>query len=166
MTAPHHRRELSPRPRTEGSYVGPLQQEARYSRWRAGPLTFGPLGRVAITVVVVLVGVSTMVGGFNPAWLWFLSGYAVAATLILKQTWKKVRIPDTEAPRPPPEAHARHPVLFRPIDRRVLLGGCGLIAATAVFLGVRSMSLFSLFMPIAALLLLGVGLFIAWLSGV
>jgi hypothetical protein len=26
-----------------------------YSRWRAGPTTFGPVGRIAITVVVLLV---------------------------------------------------------------------------------------------------------------
>ena len=89
-------RELSPRPRTEGTYVGPLQPEVRYSRWRAGPLTFGPAGRIAITVVVVLFGSSIVLGGFNPASLWFLSGYVTAATLILKQTWTNVKVPASD----------------------------------------------------------------------
>jgi hypothetical protein len=159
-------REMSPRPSAEGSYVGPMQQEVRYSRWRAGPLTFGPLGRVAITVVVVLVGLSTMVGGFNPAWLWFLGGYMVAATLILKQTWKKVRIPDSEARRLPAEPHPRHPVLSRQVEPKILWGALSLVAVAAVVAVVRSMGVDDLFLPIAALVMLGVALFLAWLSGV
>jgi len=162
--------ELSPRPRTEGTYVGSLQPETRYSRWRAGPLTFGPAGRIAITVLVVLFGSGIVVGGFNPASLWFLSGYVTAATLILKQTWTKVRIPDADAEaesgRPPSPSQTRHPVLFRRVDPRILFGAIGLIAAAAVFGAVRSKGAYELFLPIAALVTLAVGLFLAWLSGI
>ena len=146
----------------------PLQTQVRYSRWRAGPLTFGPSGRLAITVVVVLVGAGSLVGGFNPAMLWFLSGYVVAATLILKQTWTKVRIPENEveAPPPPPGSRARHGVLLRPIHPRILFGAITLITVGAVFAVTRSMGASDLFLPIAALVTVGVGLFLAWLSGI
>ena len=163
-------RELSPRPRIEGTYVGPLQPEVRYSRWRAGPLTFGPAGRIAITVVVVLFGSSIVLGGFNPASLWFLSGYVTAATLILKQTWTRVRVPASDATsesRPsPPASHTRHPLLFRRVDPRILYSALALIAAAGVFAAMRSKGANDLFMPIAARVTLVVGLFLAWLSGI
>ena len=165
-------RELSPRPKDEGNYIEPLRPQVSYSRWRAGPLTFGPLGRVIITVVVVLVGSGFVVGGFNPAMLWMLSGYVVAATLILKQTWTRVRIPDAEiaaaadAPSPSSELRTRHPVLFRRIDPRLLCGALGLIAVALVFAITRSMSVDKLFLPIAAILLVGVGIVQAWLAGI
>jgi hypothetical protein len=167
-------RELSPRPSDAGNYVAPLLTPPRYSRWRAGSLTFGPVGRVAITVVVVLVGSGFVTGGFNPAMLWMLSGYVVAATLILKQTWARVRIPDAEVeagdtagtPSPSSELRARHPVLFKRIDPRILCGAAGVIAVALVFAITRSMSVDKLFLPIAALLLVGVGLVQAWLSGI
>ena len=145
-----------------------MQPETRYSRSQAGPLTFGPAGRIAITVIVILFGSSLFVGGFNPASLWFLSGYVTAATLILKQTWTKVKVhePDdaTEARTPAP-SHARHPLLFRRVNPRLLYAMLGLIAVTALFAAVRAKGADDLFLPVAALLTLGVGLFLAWLSG-
>jgi len=165
-------RELSPRPSDVGNYVEPMRPQVRYSRWIAGPLTFGPLGRVIITVVVVLVGSGFVMGGFNPAMLWMLSGYVVAATLILKQTWTRVRIPDAEVEAegesrsPSSELRARHPVLFHRIDPRILCGALGLIAVAIVFAVTRSMSVGNLFLPIAAILLVGVGILQAWLAGV
>jgi len=163
-------RELSARPRTEGTYVAPFERPIRYSRWRAGTLTFGPIGRVAITVVVVLVGAGFVIGGFNPAMLWSLMGYVVAATLILKQTWAKVKIPEgeaeTEAGHPPNELHARHPVLFHRIDARILWGALGVMAVALMFALTRSMGAQNLFLPIAALITAGIAIFLARLSGV
>ena len=56
--------------------------------------------------------------------------------------------------------------LFRQANPRVLYGALALIAAAAVIAAARSKGANDLFMPIAALVTLAVGLFLAWLSGI
>jgi hypothetical protein len=160
-------RELSPRPRTEGTYVGLPKPVVRTSRWKASTLTFGPVGRLAITAVVVLFGASSMVQGFNPAMIWPLGMYVVAATLILKHIWKPVRLPESEtaSDRPPPDRHLRHPTLYRSIDPRLLWGAAGVIALVATVLVLPKIHVGLLFLPAVAAVMLGVGLILAWLSG-
>ena len=64
-----------------------------YSRWRRGIVTFGPVGRIAITVWVVGVGVffmtSSIIGlAFSPL---YLLGMAV----VLRDVWRKDRVEAT-----------------------------------------------------------------------
>ncbi len=60
-----------------------------YSRWRGGPLSMGPVGRVSWTVGVLLVA-ALCVFSANPVSIgvWCL----VAAPLILRSVWGKHRI--------------------------------------------------------------------------
>jgi hypothetical protein len=108
-----------------------------YSRWRAGPTTFGPVGRLVITAVVMLVFPWDALFTFNPLRLWFLLGYTIFASYVLRHTWRRERVM-VEVPRHAGrirralDAHAGP--LSRSIDARALiaLAGAG-AAAGAVF---------------------------------
>jgi hypothetical protein len=78
---------------------------AVYSRWKAGPMSFGGGGRIALTVLVLIGAVVgyPMSRGEILAWIGmdvpgkaFLIGYAVVATLtsiwLLSRIWKRSRI--------------------------------------------------------------------------
>jgi hypothetical protein len=56
------------------------------SRWKAGATTFGPVGRIAITLLVLLFAPCSM-NGFAIFVLW--PPYVVLATLVLRATWKR-----------------------------------------------------------------------------
>jgi hypothetical protein len=79
--------------------------EPVYSRWKAGPTSFGGGGRILLTILVLL---GTVVGypmsrgellawiGFDVPGTPFLIGYAVVAGLValwlLSRIWKRSRI--------------------------------------------------------------------------
>jgi hypothetical protein len=158
--------ELTPRPTDGGGYVGELRPEVRYSRWRGSAFTFGPAGRIAITLGVLLFGASFVAQGFNPAMIWPLGMYAIVAVLILRETWKPVRVDD-----PAPEAatvterRRRHPVLFRPLPPRLLIVLSGGAALVVAYLAVRHKSALALFLPACALVMAAFGYLITRLSG-
>jgi hypothetical protein len=79
--------------------------EPVYSRWKAGPTSFGAAGRIGLTVLVLFGAVAgyPMARGEMVAWIGidvpgtaFLIGYAVLATLgtiyLLARIWKRSRI--------------------------------------------------------------------------
>lgn len=80
------------------SSVGPPGRVV-YSRWRKSEITFGPFGRIFLTVLVIAVGVAL---GFNytpiPAVIWLF----LAVPVLLRQIWKKA--PIGYRPPPPPVA--------------------------------------------------------------
>jgi hypothetical protein len=59
------------------------------SRWRKGTTTFGPVGRVSWTAVVVLLPIFVLVfGGF--AGILFVAGWCgIIAPMALRDLWKK-----------------------------------------------------------------------------
>ena len=61
----------------------------QYSRWRSGPMSMGPVGRISWTVGVLLVAALSVFSG-NPVSIgvWCL----IAAPLILRSVWKRHRI--------------------------------------------------------------------------
>jgi hypothetical protein len=81
-------RQLTPR---EGdipvaSFVNTRPEAAR-SRWKAGATSFGPMGRIAITVGVLLFFPPTL---GNPVTLFvYLPAYLAIAAMVLRSTWKK-----------------------------------------------------------------------------
>jgi hypothetical protein len=81
-------RQLTPR---EGdipvaSFVNTRPEAAR-SRWKAGATSFGPVGRIAITVGVLLFFPPTL---GNPVTLFvYLPAYLAIAAMVLRSTWKK-----------------------------------------------------------------------------
>lgn len=62
-----------------------LQLTQVYSRWQGGPTSFGPVGRVVLTLLVLLVGLwlleTNPIGGVVYALL--------AAPLVLREVWKR-----------------------------------------------------------------------------
>lgn len=74
----------------------------QYSAWKAGPYSFGPLGRIVITLVMVALGVvvyfaGKAVGRFYgipglSLVLLFLGIYTVIAILVLWGVWRPTRV--------------------------------------------------------------------------
>lgn len=80
-------RHLTPRPPQLPTvhFVQPKDERAM-SRWKAGATTFGPVGRITITLLVLLFAPWSM-DGFAIFVLW--PPYLVLAGLVLRGTWRK-----------------------------------------------------------------------------
>ncbi|MHB1614991.1 MAG: hypothetical protein ACYCXA_11560 [Actinomycetes bacterium] len=64
----------------------------RYSRWRSDATTFGPAGRVVITVLVLAIGLLMVPGGLTGLDVGgLLVWYAVVTPLVLRDVWKRSR---------------------------------------------------------------------------
>jgi hypothetical protein len=129
-----------------GAYVGSPRPTARTSRWRSGPTTLGPIGRVVATLCLFAlfpwggtVGVSAMAA----LQLWFLIGWVVLAVVVLRSVWAPTRIAH-DAPEGWAERFRReHPLLGRRMvlsrgSRRIVLvvaAGC----AVASWLGLEDL---------------------------
>ncbi|MEA2484733.1 MAG: hypothetical protein QOC55_2680 [Thermoleophilaceae bacterium] len=60
-----------------------------YSRWRGGPTSFGPAGRISWTVAVLLVAAFSVFSGdifFMGLWMLFVG------PIVLRSVWKRDRI--------------------------------------------------------------------------
>jgi len=72
-----------------------LDPSPRYSRWRSGPTTFGPVGRISITVAVAFFGwlvftVFRFVDG--PLVIADVGVYAVGTFFVLRHVWRRDRV--------------------------------------------------------------------------
>jgi len=80
-------RQLTPRaPQPPTLPIVRPKEERPMSRWKAGATTFGPIGRVGITVLVLLFAPWSM-NAFAIFVLW--PPYLVLAGLVLRGTWRK-----------------------------------------------------------------------------
>lgn len=134
-------RELSPRapqlpplPSVHEPDPGP-----RTSRWHAGPTTFGPVGRVGVTIAVALLGPWRAFTGFDsiagPLMLWYLLGYTILAILVLRHVWRRERVVDQDIPASEglrSRLARRLPILGRPIPPTAVLGTLGVLALATV----------------------------------
>jgi hypothetical protein len=117
-------RQLTPRPAPLPTihFLDPKANPPT-SRWRRGPTTFGPFGRLAITALVAVAAPWAMLTGLGPLALWSLLGYSVLAVTVLRDVWRRERVLD---PRPSTGARAwvakRFPRLGRPIPPIVVVG--------------------------------------------
>jgi len=69
--------------------AGRVPAEAVYSRWRGGPMSMGPVGRVSWTVGVLLVAAFAVFSAdvfFMGIWILFVG------PLLLRSVWKRHRI--------------------------------------------------------------------------
>lgn len=140
-----------------------------YSRWRAGATTFGPAGRISITAG--LIGLLALgLGGMldTSAWglaLWFLMGWSLVASLILRATWRKEPVvPNEHDDRRIAELRARIGARAPRLARDLPPGAATVAATVAVAAVVVALWLdgdaLHRFFLVAALLGLGLGLFI------
>lgn len=106
-----------------GGFVGVPTHTPRTSRWRSGPTSFGPVGRIACTLALAALFPWWGLGGFNPFFFWALMGWVLSAVFVLRSIWKTERI---VAPTPTriERLRARHPVLGAELR---LGGGVGLV---------------------------------------
>ena len=81
-----------PAPAVAGRFVpaaaGPAVEPV-YSRWKAGPTSMGPVGRISWTVGVLLVAAFAVFSGdifFMGIWILFVG------PLVLRSVWKRHRI--------------------------------------------------------------------------
>lgn len=178
-------RQLTPRDRQlpplaaveeppEGVRRSPLRgaPEPRvYSRWKAGPTTFGPVGRILITLLVAaffpwgsFVGFGSALG---PLLLWYLMGYTFLATFVLRHVWRKGRVEDPgsgayEGLRS--RVARRAPRLARPIrlDARVILPILAITAVVVIGLGWARSDTAGRYYMVAIGGVIGGGAFLAW----
>jgi hypothetical protein len=59
-----------------------------YSRWRGGSTSFGPLGRIVATVLVVGIGVGALFADPLSGIIWLV----IAGPLALPSIWKRERV--------------------------------------------------------------------------
>ena len=143
-----------------GGYVGRPMPTPRTSRWRSGPTTFGPVGRILSTVALVAVFPWWGLGG-NPFFLWSLMGWLGMAGIVLRSVWKRERIVDP-TPTRLERWQGRHPFLAREIRVRgtaqtvvlVLIVGGAAAAWFASGTGAR-------FYLAVVVIVAGVGIFLA-----
>ncbi len=76
-------RHLSPRePQIPTVHFIHSSQEPKATRWRAGPTTFGPVGRIVLTAVVIVGPTVLVPWPYLPLW-------AIVAVVILRDVWRK-----------------------------------------------------------------------------
>jgi hypothetical protein len=153
-------RELTPRAAVHtGDFVGELHDEPRYTRWRAGPTSFGPVGRIVATVAVILMGPWTGVSMFTilyvPVWI-------MLSTMILKEVWQRQKIDPDAPPTRMESLRERHPTLGTHINAPLLLAVMGLLLVVVAALTLTGAALFVL---VALVACAGVGALLAWFAG-
>jgi hypothetical protein len=103
-----------------GTLVGTPMSDIKTSRWRAGPTTMGPIGRIGWTVGLLLI---------FPWW-------ALAVPLL--SIWRRERVADGTSPSRIERFRERHPALGRDIHvgptARLVILALAAAAAVALFL--------------------------------
>lgn len=109
------------------------------SRWRRGPTTFGPVGRILLTAILALFAPWHGLVGFGsalgPLTLWYLLGYTLVAVLLLRHIWRREPVADpARGGEPPPFARLgqRFPSLRRRVPPVVVAGALGLLGLAAL----------------------------------
>jgi hypothetical protein len=119
-------RQLTPR---EGnisvaSFVNSRPDAAR-SRWKAGATSFGPVGRIAISVGVLLFFPPTL---GNPVTLFvYLPAYLAIAAVVLRSTWKK-DVVERPVPVEEPAGEPRPEPVVEPVPTTTIVAWSVLIA--------------------------------------
>jgi hypothetical protein len=93
-----------------------------YSRWRAGPTTFGPVGRITITVLVLVAFPWGAIVALNPFQLWYALGYTIFATYVLRSTWRRDRVASEARSRRFPATGTSASLWSRHVDARIVTG--------------------------------------------
>jgi len=139
----------------------------RTSRWRAGPTTFGPVGRILITALLLALFPWSVFGNLDPLVLWQAFGYTLAATLVLRHTWRRERVVDERPGRLDPlreRVAARAPLLGRRlhVDPRATLVALVLLGLLGLSFGWAQSDTFGRYLLAATAGVLATGVFLAW----
>jgi hypothetical protein len=154
--------EFAARERSAGSTGTPIH-DVRSTRWKkAGPLSFGPLGRVLITIFVLLMGPST-VSFFS---LMYLPVWLGVSVVVLKQVWRRMPLAADEPPTTAERFRERHPTLGFRFDARsiAIVGGALLLIGLVVLMLLADTAGFYALVGVCSIL--GLAVFIAWVADV
>ncbi len=103
-----------------GTFVGTPMRDHETSRWRSGPTTMGPLGRIGWTLGLLLL---------LPWW---------ALALPMRSIWRRERVADDAPPTLVERFRVRHPALGREIrlspTARLVVLALAAVAVVVVFL--------------------------------
>jgi hypothetical protein len=156
--------EYAARERLHDGFVGSPQPAVRSSRWtKAGPLAFGPVGRILVTALVLLMGPWGSPSFFTimyvPIWL----GLSI---VVLKQVWRRERL-DDDAPATVAERfRERHPILgirFDGMSVAIVLGVMLLAIVVVLLLRADTAGFYAL---VSLCAMVGLAAFIAWVADV
>jgi hypothetical protein len=160
-------REFAPRAVTSGGFVGTPSHTVRTSRWRATDLTFGPAGRLTVTAIVfVVLFIGFRSTGLSPFGLWFFMGWFVVASMVLKQTWQKVRISREEIPGRRARLASRFPRLARPIGGPIVSLALAVVGATVAVIAYWRLGQLGRFGIMVLGVMAAVSALLIWLAGV
>jgi len=86
---------VSAMPAANGVAALPLPPAVRRTRWRKTPTTFGPTGRVLLTLALLLPLPLMIVGGLADPFVWGGAGFwvLVVMPLALRDVWKAGQLP-------------------------------------------------------------------------
>jgi hypothetical protein len=159
--------EFACRPAVPASYVGTPSHTVRTSRWRATDLTFGPGGRLAVTAVTfcaLFLGLKST--GVTPFGLWFFMGWFILASMVLKQTWQKVRIDPGDPMGGRARLAARFPRLGMPVGGSLLGLALIVIGATVALVAYWRFDTLGRFGMAVLAVMTAVSAVLIWLAGV
>jgi hypothetical protein len=159
--------EFSPREVMPVGYVGTPSHTVRTSRWRATELTFGPLGRLTVTAVVfgvLFVGMRS--AGLSPFGLWFFMGWFILASMVLKQTWQRVKIDPEETPGRRARLAGRFPRLARPVGGPLVGLALAVTGATVAVLAYGRLGQVGRFGFLVLGVMTAISGLLIWLAGV
>jgi hypothetical protein len=168
----HPVRQLTPREVSSAPVVHFLDppDRPRSSRWRKGATTFGPVGRLVLTAFVLALAPWGGLAGFStassPLTLWWLLGWAVFASVVLRSVWRR-EAPIDGSPgaldRARARMEARHPTIGRSfrIPPIVVLGAIGVVVLAGLAIGWVHADASGRYTLVAIGAAAGVGLFLA-----
>ena len=148
-----------------GTFVGAITPAARTSRWRGGATSFGPVGRIASTLVLLASFPWWGVANLNPLVLFAALAWLVAAMIFLRSIWKPERIVD-DRPSRSDGFRTRHPVLGAEVRiGRTGAAVVGVLAAGTAVLGWLSLDGWGRYVWAVVLIVAAVGFLVArWLD--
>ena len=136
-------------------------EEHPTSRWHRGATTFGPVGRLAITAVVLLLAPLSL----NPLAIFVVwPGYLLVATLVLRDTWRRDFVETASAGGASPATGPAPPVPARtPIPRATIAAWTILVGiAVGVLVASQLVSDTGEILINIAVILAGLVLFVRW----
>jgi hypothetical protein len=155
--------EFAARPVTPVAFAEMPHHRLRTSRWRGGEMTFGPVGRIVATIVVLLMGPWTNVSFFTllyaPIWL----GIAV---ICLRHIWQRRTLEVGSPPTAGERFRERHPTLGARIETRGLALILGAVFACAWVFGMIRSDTTGRFVLIVVAGAGALTAFIAWIAAV
>ena len=121
---------------------------------------------VTAVVFIALVLGWKATGGASATGLWFFMAWFIAASMVLKHTWQKVRVDPGEAPTQRAQLVARFPRLGRRLDATVLRLVLVIVAAAVTVSFFLQADTFTRFGMVVVAVMAVASAVLIWLTGV